>query len=575
MAVEGGKAVSIKTALLSVYDKTGVVEFSRGLASLGIQLISTGGTYQILREAGLPVTYISEVTGFPEIMDGRVKTLHPAIHGGILARRDNPAHMEELARQGIKPIDMVVVNLYPFARTVNRPGTPLDEAVENIDIGGPAMIRAAAKNFEHVAVVVSPQRYEAILQEMRGNGGMLSPDTRLELARDAFAHTAGYDSLIHDYFHHVVSQGASDGFTGAGDRADFPGHVFLHLEKVQELRYGENPHQPAAFYRQNLGAPERDAEGPASVVAARQLHGKELSFNNINDADAALQIVREFSEPAAVVVKHTNPCGVAVGNTLAEAFARAHAADPVSIFGGIVALNRTVDAETARLLSGIFLEVVLAPEFAPEALAVLQKRANLRLLATGSKKDSPNPGKAGVVQRPAVPFFDDRFDLKRVAGGFLVQGRDVVEREGEEEIGDAREGDTPGFHGSGWRVVTRRGPTAQEIVDLRFAWKVVKHVKSNAIVIAKAGQTLGVGAGQMNRIDAAIYAITRAGANCRGAVMASDAFFPMPDVVEAAAKGGVTVIVQPGGSVRDDDSIAAANAAGIAMLFTGIRHFKH
>ncbi len=574
----GGNGVRVETALLSVYDKTGLVEFARRLAGLGIMLISTGGTYRILQEAGLAVTYISEVTGFPEIMDGRVKTLHPAIHGGILARRDNPAHMEELARQGIRPIDMVVVNLYPFARTVNRPGVPMQEAVENIDIGGPAMIRAAAKNFEHVAVVVDPRRYQEILSELEESGGALFAGTRLGLARDAFAHTAGYDALIHDYFHEVISRPQRDAQVNAPANAPvdassagpatessvaFPGHIFLNLARVQELRYGENPHQAAAFYRQDPGLPEREAEGPASLVTARKLHGKELSFNNINDADAALQIVREFSGPAAVAVKHTNPCGVAVGNTIAEAFIRAHAADPVSIFGGIVALNRPVDVETARLMSGIFLEVILAPEFAPEALAVLQKKSNLRLLATGGLPEAPNG--AGAVQRPAVPFFADRFDLKRVTGGFLVQERDVAEG----VAGGAVRDEDP------WRVVTRRGPAAKEVEDLRFAWRVVKHVKSNAIVIAKDWQTLGVGAGQMNRIDAALYAINRAGTNCRGAVMASDAFFPMPDVVEAAVKGGVTAIIQPGGSIRDDDSIAAADAAGIAMIFTGVRHFKH
>lgn len=590
----GGNGVRVKTALLSVYDKTGLVEFARGLAGLGIKLISTGGTYRILQEAGLAVTYISEVTGFPEIMDGRVKTLHPAIHGGILARRDNPAHMEELARQGIRPIDMVVVNLYPFVRTVNRPGVPMQEAVENIDIGGPVMIRAAAKNFEHVAVVVDPRRYEAVLWELQGNGGALFAGTRLGLAREAFAHTAGYDALIHDYFHEVISRPHGDATADAPANApvdassaepasespvSFPDHIFLNLARVQELRYGENPHQAAAFYRQDPGLPEREAEGPASLVTARKLHGKELSFNNINDADAALQIVREFSGPAAVAVKHTNPCGVAVGKTIAEAFSRAHAADPVSIFGGIVALNRPVDLETARLMSGIFLEVVLAPEFAPEALAVLQKKSNLRLLATGGLPGAPNG--AGALQRPVVPFFDDRFDLKRVTGGFLVQERDVAESVAESVVESVASGMAGGMAGGAvrdeapWRVVTRRGPDAKEVEDLRFAWRVVKHVKSNAIVIAKAGQTLGVGAGQMNRIDAALYAINRAGTNCRGAVMASDAFFPMPDVVEAAAKGGVTAIIQPGGSIRDEDSVAAADAAGIAMIFTGVRHFKH
>ncbi|MDI3280839.1 MAG: bifunctional phosphoribosylaminoimidazolecarboxamide formyltransferase/IMP cyclohydrolase [Bacillota bacterium] len=518
-----------RRALISVSDKAGVVEFARGLVELGWEIISTGGTLKELRGAGLPVTYVSDVTGFPEILGGRVKTLHPAIHGGILAVREDEHHAKDLAAAGIKPIDLVAVNLYPFARAVQQRGITLAEAVEEIDIGGPAMVRAAAKNYRYVTVVVDPARYGRVLELLRREGEV-PLEVRLELAAEAFAHTALYDSLISSYLSRVRAE---------GERELFPDRLVLGFEKVQSLRYGENPHQRAAFYRDPL------YRGP-SLAAARQLQGKELSFNNINDAAAALELVLEFPEPTAVAVKHATPCGVASGATIAEAFARAHAADPISIFGGIVALNRPVDEEAARALREPFLEIVLAPEFAPEALAVLSEKKNLRLLAlpelVGGQRES-------------------YWDWKRVPGGLLLQDADLG-------WGDE---DDP----STWRVVTEREPAEEDWPDLLFAWRVVKHARSNAIVVARRKQTLGIGAGQVNRIDPTRYALARAGEAARGAVLASDGFFPLPDVVEAAAEAGIRAIVQPGGSLRDGDSIAAANRAGIAMVFTGVRHFKH
>lgn len=508
----------VRRALVSVYDKQGLAEFARGLAALGVELISTGGTLAALRQAGLSVTPVDQVTGFPEMLDGRVKTLHPNVHGGILADRSKPEHLAQLAAAHIQPIDLVVVNLYPFEATVARPGVTEDEVIEQIDIGGPSMIRGAAKNHGSVAVVTSPAQYDEVLSELQANGGTTLA-LRQRLAGVAFALTARYDAAIARWF--------------SRDEA-FPERLVLPFRRVQTLRYGENPHQPAAFYQD---------EHPCgrSLVHAVQRGGKELSFNNLNDADAALAAVCEFAAPAAVAVKHTNPCGVAEAATLVDAFRQAHACDPVSIFGGIVAFNREVDEETAQELVKLFLEVIVAPGYTEGALAVLRVKKNLRLL------EVPLSGTAEML------------DYKRVAGGLLVQATDRVETPSEADV----------------KLVTSRRPTAAEWEGLRFALKVVGHVKSNAIVVADGHRTLGIGGGQVNRIDAARFALDRAGKGARGAVLASDAFFPMPDVVEAAAAAGIAAIIQPGGSIRDEESFQAAEAAGLAMVVTGIRHFRH
>ncbi|BCV22498.1 bifunctional phosphoribosylaminoimidazolecarboxamide formyltransferase/IMP cyclohydrolase [Moorella sp. Hama-1] len=509
-------------ALLSVSDKTGLVELARGLVGLGWELISTGGTARTLTEAGLPVTQVAAVTGFPEILDGRVKTLHPRIHGGILAR-PTPEHQEQLQEQGIRPIDLVVVNLYPFRETIARPGVTPEEAIENIDIGGPAMVRAAAKNHERVAVIVDPASYGEVLAELREQG-TVGPSTRRRLAAAAFAHTAAYDAAIAAYFQRLILHEES-----------FPTSFVLSGEKVQDLRYGENPHQGAAFYR--LPAPP-----PGSLAGARQLQGKELSYNNLMDLDAAWNLACDIKEPVVAIIKHTNPCGVARATTPAAAYRLAYAADPVSAFGGIVACNRPVDAALAGEMTAIFLEAVIAPEFTPEALEILKSKPNLRLLAAGER--------AGYRTR--------EYQVRPVSGGFLVQEPDYHILDPEH-----------------LQVVTARQPEAGEMEDLLFAWQVVKHVKSNAIVVAKDGVTLGVGAGQMNRVGAARIALEQAGARAKGAVLASDAFFPFGDTVEQAAAAGITAIIQPGGSIRDEESLKAADAAGMAMVFTGVRHFRH
>lgn len=509
-----------KRALISVSNKTRIVELAQKLHELGYELLSTGGTKRTLEAAGLPVTGISEVTGFPEILEGRVKTLHPKIHGGLLARLDREDHHRQLSAHGIVPIEIVCVNLYPFQETIAREDASLEEAIENIDIGGPAMLRAAAKNHEHVTVLIDPADYPEVLRQLREQGEV-SLETKRRLAAKAFRHTAAYDALIAEYL------------TGLTEE-EFPEKLTVTYELQQPLRYGENPHQKAAFYRKPLGS-------SSSLPYARQLHGKELSYNNINDAEAALQVVREFSEPAAVAVKHTNPCGVGVGATLAEAFARAYASDPVSIFGGIVALNRTVDLETAEQLHEIFLEIVIAPSFSQEALELLTKKKNLRLLAIPLDAPAPREKK-----------------LTSISSGLLVQDQDYYTLDQAQLT-----------------VPTKRQPTAEEWAALQFGWKVVKHVKSNAIVVCTKDRTLGVGAGQMNRVGAAQIALQQAGEQAQGAVLASDAFFPMPDTVEAAAKAGITAIIQPGGSIRDADSIALADEYNMAMVFTGIRHFKH
>lgn len=512
-----------KRALLSVSDKSGILDLARRLDELGWEIISTGGTARVLGDAGIPVTEAAGVTGFPEILGGRVKTLHPKIHGGLLARPDLEEDRRQLAGQDILPIQLLVVNLYPFAEAIARPGTGLEEAVENIDIGGPAMIRAAAKNFAHVAVVVNPARYRQIAAELSEQGS-ISDETRYRLASEAFAHTAHYDALIAGYLNRQPRWG--------GDL--FPPLLSLPLQKVMALRYGENPQQQAAFYA--LGG---EQQGPA---AAKQLQGKELSFNNLNDLQAAWELLLEFTGPTAVAVKHTNPCGVATAATLEEAYRLAYEADPVSIFGGIVALNRPVGEETAREMVKIFLEVVAAPSFTMGAIEVFMQKKGIRLLEMASSGQEGAPG----------------LELKAVSGGMLAQTTD-------REPVDLSAG----------KVVTGRVPGEEEMRDLAFAQKVVKHVKSNAIVAAREERTLGVGAGQMNRVGAARIALEQAGGKARGAVLGSDAFFPFPDTVEAAAAAGITAIVQPGGSLKDSEAIEACNRHGIAMVFTGRRYFKH
>jgi len=526
---------SKRRALMSVYDKEGVVEFGRALAELGFEIVSTGGTASALHQAGVDVTDVSAVTGYPEVLDGRVKTLHPRVHAGILAR-PTAEHMETLEKLDVTPIDIVAVNLYPFQRTVES-GAGRAEVVENIDIGGPSMVRAAAKNFERVAVIVDPADYPAVIAELKEHGAV-SQQTRARLAARAFGHTAAYDAAIARYFADHVAKDER----ARPDRQDELGRACLGRDftlggvMVQTLRYGENPHQAAAFYRA-AGA------RPWGLAAARQLGGKELSFNNIGDTDGAVRAVAEFDETAVVIVKHANPCGIGVGASVADAYHAALDSDPVSAFGGIAAFNRPVDLETARLMSEIFLEVIVAPGFAPEAIELLHGKRNLRLLELAAEYIRPGAG----------------WDVRSVAGGFLVQQPDMA---GE-------------LDRSGLSVVTRRAPDEREMAQLANAWKAVAHVKSNAIVLWRGKGTVGVGAGQMNRVGAAKIAAEQAGPRAAGSVMASDAFFPFPDTVEVAAAAGVTAIIQPGGSLRDKDSIQAADAHGIAMVFTGRRHFRH
>ncbi len=508
-------------ALLSVSDKTGIVELARKLQAAGLELVSTGGTYKTLVDAGLTVQEVAAVTGFPEMMDGRVKTLHPKIHGGLLALRDEPSHMAAAASQQIEMIDVVVVNLYPFAATIAKPGVTLEEAIENIDIGGPSMLRAAAKNHRFVTVLVDPADYDWVGERLAA-GEALSDEERFALAAKVFRHTADYDARI-------------AGFLTDKTGIVFPDTMTLTFQKAQDLRYGENPHQRAAFYKS-------DQEVPGSLAGATQHQGKELSYNNIQDANAALELLYEFEEPTAVAVKHMNPCGVGTGHTVHEAYQRAYEADPVSIFGGIVALNREVDEALASQLAELFLEIVIAPFYTDAAFTVFAKKKNLRVL---------------TIRLPEGKDVRD-FAVKSVRGGLLVQDLDQHEVKAED-----------------LEVVTDRQPTDEEIRELLFAWKVVKHVKSNAIVLTKEGRTIGIGAGQMNRVGAAKIAAEQAGELAQGAVLASDAFFPMPDTVEVAAKSGVKAIIQPGGSIRDKDSIAEANRHGIAMVFTKVRHFKH
>jgi phosphoribosylaminoimidazolecarboxamide formyltransferase/IMP cyclohydrolase len=527
--------MKVRRALISVHDKTGVVDFARGLAGLGVEILSTGGTAKLLREAAVAVRDVAEVTGFPEMLDGRVKTLHPKIHGGILARRDVPAHLEALQRHDIPPIDLVVVALYPFEATVAKPGVTLDEAIEQIDVGGPTMIRAAAKNHGSVAVVTDPGQYGPVLHELTTTGA-LADATRFSLARDAFRRTAQYDAAIATYLRSPAATPAV-----AETRPDeFPHPLRLEGQREMLLRYGENPHQTAAFYRV-AGAP------PVGLAAMTPLHGPELGYNNVLDFSAALGLLLEFDEPAAVVIKHTNPCGAALGRTVGEAMARAKACDPVSIYGGIVGVNRTLDMAVVRELAGIFVEILFAPALAPDALEELRR----------TKK------KARVFEVPcdrrALPARLPEY--RSVLGGLLAQSADLTDLEPAE-----------------LKTVTKRAPTAAELTALRFAWRVAKHAKSNAIVLTSADQVVGVGAGQMNRVDSARIAVMRAreiGLSTQGAVCASDAFFPFRDGFDVVAQAGVTAVIQPGGSLRDGEVIAAADEQGIAMVCTGLRHFRH
>jgi phosphoribosylaminoimidazolecarboxamide formyltransferase/IMP cyclohydrolase len=543
--------VKVRRALVSVHDKTGVVEFARGLAGLGVEVLSTGGTARLLREAGVAVRDVSEVTGFPEMLDGRVKTLHPKIHGGILARRDVAAHLEALERHGIPPIDLVVVALYPFEATVARPGVTLAEAIEQIDVGGPTMIRAAAKNHASVAVVTDPGQYGPVLDELTATGA-LADATRFALARDAFRRTAQYDAAISVYLRAVAeasepqarSPREQGGLGGSASRppspTDFPHPLRLEAQREMLLRYGENPHQTAAFYR-IAGGP------PVGLAAMKPLHGPELGYNNVLDFSAALGLLLEFDEPAAVVIKHTNPCGTALGRTVGEAMARAKACDPVSIYGGIVGVNRTLDMAVVRELAGIFVEILFAPAFDPDALEELRRtKKKCRVFEV-------------PCDRAALPARLPEY--RSVLGGLLAQSTDLADLEP-----------------AGLKTVTRRAPTAAETAALRFAWRVAKHAKSNAIVLSTADQVVGVGAGQMNRVDSARIAVMRArevGLATQGAVCASDAFFPFRDGFDVVAQAGVTAVIQPGGSLRDGEVIAAADEQGIAMVFTGMRHFRH
>ncbi len=512
----------IKRALISVSDKSGVAEFAKKLHGQGVEILSTGGTASLLQENGVPVTAVSDVTGFPEMMDGRVKTLHPKIHGAILGRRDVAAHTDAMREHGIVPIDLVAINLYPFEATIAKENCTLEDAVENIDIGGPAMIRSAAKNFNDVAVVVSPRDYDVVIQEMQAHDGALTAKTRQRLSRDAYAHTARYDAIITRYLSGQLDPGA------------FPPLHIEPYEKVQDLRYGENPHQAASLYR---GVRAR----PSDIVAAKQLQGKELSFNNFLDLNAAWELVTEFEGSASVIIKHSNPCGVATGDDANAVFVRARETDPVSAFGGILGFNRPVGETLAREIIQNFVEAVVAPGFDPKALEVFASKKNIRLME---------------LPLPDNPSRET--DLKRIGGGVLVQDLDAIAHDPAK-----------------LKTVTSRAPTGREMQDLLFAWVVAKHVKSNAIVYARDGATLGVGAGQMSRVDSARLAVEKANEPLKGCVMASDAFFPFRDSVDAAAEHGVAAIIQPGGSIRDEEVIKAAEEHGIAMVFTGLRHFKH
>ncbi len=528
----------IRRALISVSDKAGIVDFARELKRFDVEIISTGGTAKALRDAGIEVREVSDVTGFPEMMDGRVKTLHPKIHGGLLGLRDNPEHEAAMREHGIEPIDMVVVNLYPFEETITHEGVTLEEAIEQIDIGGPAMIRSAAKNFKDVAVVTSTDMYSEIIDQLNQQKGSLTLQSRLQLANLAFVETSTYDSTIWTYLLDEAFPGKSE-IDSRGESVSAAAEMLsteaIYLDKVSDLRYGENPHQKAALYRLELG------KSPIHGMATSEvLSGKEMSFNNYVDADAAWQLVCDFDETACAIIKHTNPAGVALGTTAQEAYRKALATDPTSAFGGIVAFNRTVDEAAASAVVEIFTEVIIAPNYEPAALEILKTKKNLRVLSSATPED-----RLGL-------------EYKQISGGMLVQTRDTHKLKREH-----------------LKVVTRRAPSEKEIDDLLFAWMVCKHTKSNAIVYAREGQTVGVGAGQMSRVDSVKLGAMRAVLPVKGSVLASDAFFPFRDGIDEAAKHGITAVIQPGGSMRDAEVIAAADEHGLAMIFTGVRHFKH
>ena len=536
-----------RRALVSVSDKTGIVEFCKGLEKLGFEVVSTGGTLKALLDSGVKAISISDVTGFKECLDGRVKTLHPAVHAGLLARRDDVEHMKSLEEMGYNTIDLVAVNLYPFKKTIEKPNVALEEAIENIDIGGPTMLRSAAKNYRDVLVVCEPEDYSEVLDRIASKTD--DATFRLSLSYKVYRHTAAYDSLISGYMQKLLG-------------IEFPEHITFAYDKAQELRYGENPQQSAVFYREPTAR-------RGSLTAAKQLWGKELSYNNINDANGALELLKEFDGMTAVVAcKHANPCGVGVAKTVHEAYMRAYESDPVSVFGGILAINGTVDAATATEINKIFIEIVMASDFTPEALEILESKKNIRLLQIDGIAD----------RRDATTY-----DMKKVYGGLLVQQYDetliagedmsLFDKKAEVETTTLASGKTKTTYGNG--VVTARKPTAAEIEAMLFAWRVVKHTKSNAIALATGESTVGIGMGQTNRIWATEQAIAHAGDKAKGAALASDAFFPFDDCVQAAAAAGITAIIQPGGSLRDEDSIKAADKAGIAMVFVGDRHFKH
>jgi len=518
---------TIKQALISVSDKSGVLELARGLNNLGVKILSTGGTAKLFTDNGIPCTEVADYTGFPEMLDGRVKTLQPKVHAGILARRDLPEHVATLAQHGIPTIDLVVVNLYPFAATIAKPNCSLEDAIENIDIGGPTMVRAAAKNHGHVAIVTDPEDYSSVLAEMQTNNGAVSDATRFDLAKKAFSHTAAYDSAISNYLTTVGSDGA---------RSEFPAQINFNFAKVQDMRYGENPHQNAAFYRELTTV-------AGSIANYTQVQGKELSYNNIGDADATWELVKTFEQCACVIVKHANPCGVAIADTALSAYKLAFATDPTSAFGGIIAFNRTVDAAAAEAVAQQFVEVVIAPEYSEAALQVFAAKPNVRVLI--------------------VPLSNahNQYDIKRVGGGLLVQTPDILNVQLAQ-----------------LKVVTKVQPDAAQMQNLLFAWRVAKYVKSNAIVFCNNGQTLGVGAGQMSRVDSTRIAAIKAqnaGLSLVGSVVASDAFFPFRDGLDVLAAAGAKAVIQPGGSMRDAEVIAAADEHGIAMVYTGYRHFRH
>jgi len=519
----------IQRAILSVTDKSGLVDFARRLAALGVELISTGGTARTLREAGLTVRDISDLTGFPEMLDGRVKTLHPKVHGGILHIRSNKEHVEAVRAHDIAPIDMVVVNLYAFEKTAAKPGVHFEEIIENIDIGGPSMVRSAAKNFQDVAIVTSPADYDAIASELENSGNTLSLATKWRLAQKAFATTAAYDSAIASALERITVADGNFDITHVNEPDQFNETLRLSFQKAFDLRYGENPHQKAALYNDGLGR---------GVANGKQLQGKELSYNNIVDLQAAWDLAQEFTEPVCAIIKHTNPCGTATGATLTEAYKRALECDPVSAFGGVIGVNRPVDAAAAEEMAKLFVEAIAAPSFDADALAIFGKKKNLRLVE--------------------IADLQPKWVLKNVSGGVLVQDNDMR---------PLTEADL--------KVVTKRAPTAEEMRALLFAWKVCKHVKSNAILYARDGQSVGVGAGQMSRVDSARIGAEKAVLPVKGTVAASDAFFPFPDGVEVIAKNGATAIIQPGGSVRDNEVIETADRLGLAMVFTGVRHFRH